>query len=140
MARPPAGTAEYTEHNLNACFDRLLTTADRTVFSHIDLDLQHNVQYDQSQLLDLLAHCAISNEFANGGTKTRRVDGDDVTRLRSDHRSPLAKALGYHLRTLDRPTVREQFDRALEAEHRLAQQVRLFTQPVDVAIDVHDWL
>jgi hypothetical protein len=48
MAQPPAGNAEYTEHSLNACFDRVLTTTDRTVFPHIHLALHHNVQYDQS--------------------------------------------------------------------------------------------
>ena len=140
MAQTPAGTPEYTQHRLNAFLDRFLTNADRTVFSHIDLGLHHNTQYEQSRLLDLLAHCAINGEFANGGAKTRRVAAGDFSGLRSDRRSPSAKALGYHLRELNREAIVDQFEQGLEELHRLARQARLFTTPIDVAIDVHDWL
>lgn len=140
MHATPAGTPESSDELLNACLDRLLTTADRTVFEHLDLELGSNAQYEQADLLELLAHCGVTDEFANGGAKTRRLVAGDVPDLRTNRRSPLAKALGHHLRALDREVIVEQFEDAFTAIRRLATKARLFTRSVDVAIDVHDWL
>ena len=140
MAQSRAGTSKSSEQHLNAFLDRVLTTADRTVFEHIDLGLNHNAEYDQPELLELLAHCGIADEFANGGAKTRRVATGDLTGLRNDRRSPSAKALGYHLRGLDRGEISEQFETVLDELLRLGEKARLFTRSVDIAIDVHDWL
>lgn len=140
MHPTPAGGIEYTDDRLNAFLDRVLTTADQLVFDHIDLGLGHNAQYEQTDLLDLLAHCGIADEFANGGAKTRRMVTDADPPFRTDRRSPLAKALGHHLRDLDRDAIVEQFTAVFEAVRSLAEKARLFTGPVDVAVDVHDWL
>ena len=140
MTQAPAGTPKYTEQHLNGFLDRMLTTADKTVFEHIDLGLHHNAEYEQPDLLELLAHCGIADEFANGGAKTRRVVAGELTGLRSDRRSPPAKALGHHLRKLDRDETTEQFEAVFTGLRGLAGKARLFTGPVDVAIDVHDWL
>lgn len=138
MTQTPAGTPEYTEQHLNVFLDRLLSTADQTVFEHLDLGLQHNAQYDQSQLLDLLAHCGLSREFANGGAKTRRHESDGTV-LPSDTRCPISRALGRHLRQLDFDTIMTQFDAVFEDLHTLARSARLLPRQADVAIDVHDW-
>jgi len=140
MSSTPTGGPAYTEQNLNTFLNRVLSTADTTVFRHLDLDLHHNARYEQSRLLDLLAHCGVSGEFANGGARTRRVTTGDRLRIRSDRRSPDAKALGRHLRHLDRDGIDDQFDDAFDAFHGLARRARLFERPVDVAVDVHDWL
>ena len=140
MHPTPAGGIEYTNGRFNTFLDRLLTTADQTVFGHIDLELGHNAGYEQADFLELLAHCGIADEFANGGAKTRRVATGEMTGLRSDHRSPSAKALGHHLRGLERDAIVEQFAEVFDEFRRLAAKSRLFTRPVDVAIDVHDWL
>jgi hypothetical protein len=105
MSSTPTGGPEYTEQNLNTFLGRVLSTADTTVFRHLDLDLHHNARYDQSRLFDLLAHCGVSGEFANGGARTRRVASDDRSRIRTDRQSPDAKALGHHLRALEREDV-----------------------------------
>lgn len=63
-----------------------------------------------------------------------------MTGLRTDRRSPSAKALGHHLRALERDTVSEQFEAVFDEFHRLAAKARLVSRPVDVAIDIHDWL
>lgn len=138
MAQTPAGTPEYTEQHLNAFLDRLLTTADQTVYEHIDLALHHNAQYDQLQFLDLLAHCAITGEFANGGAKTRLHESDGTV-VRGDTRCPISRALGRHLRQLDFEAVTSQFDAVFAALHSLARSGRLLPRQADVAIDVHDW-
>jgi hypothetical protein len=138
MAQTPAGTPEYTEQHFNAFLDRLLTTADRTVYEHIDLGLHHNVQYDQAQLLDLLAHCGLNSEFANGGAKTRRHETDGTV-VRSDTRCPISRALGRHLRHLDFASITSQFDAVFEELHSLTRNARLLPRQADVAIDIHDW-
>lgn len=50
--------------------------------------------------------------------------GEDIN---LQHRSPLAKSLLYHLRV-----------RAVTLAH--ARRQRAFARPVDVAIDIHEWL
>lgn len=138
MAQTPAGTPEYTEQHLNAFLDRLLTTADQTVFEHIDFGLHHNAQYDQAQLLDLLAHCGITGEFANGGAKTHRQASDGSV-VPSDTRCPISRALGRQLRHLDFPAIMTQYDAIFKELHTLARSARLLPRQADLAIDVHDW-
>lgn len=140
MTRSPAGTSDFSDHHLNTFLERFLTTADKTVFKYIDLGLNHNAQYEQAELLELLAHCAIADEFANGGAKTRRIADGELTDLRSDRRSPTAKALGHHLRGLEHDQISAQFEAIFDEFRRLGEKARLFTHSVDVAIDVHDWL
>lgn len=140
MTPNPAGTLDYADATLNACLDRLLTTVDRTVLSRRDLELAPNTQYEQAELLDLLTHIAVTGDFANGGAKTRRLETDRPQRVRTAWRSPVAKALGYHLRRLDRKTIRTQFAAVFAEQRTLAKKARLLTQPVDLAVDVHDWL
>ncbi|MFB6312109.1 MAG: hypothetical protein ABEH64_13120, partial [Salinirussus sp.] len=130
MSSTPTGGPEYTEQKLNTFLDRVLSTADTTVFKQLDLDVHHHARYDQSRLLDLLAHCGASGEFANGGARTRRVATGDRSKLRSDRRSPDAKALGHHLRVLDRDSIDEQFESAFEEFHRLGKRARIFECPV----------
>lgn len=68
---------------------------------------------------------------------TRRVDRTDI---RSDDRSLMAKALGYQLSQHDRTMVRSQCEAIFGEIRRLATRARRFTTPVELAIDVHDWL
>ncbi|MFB6266172.1 MAG: transposase [Halodesulfurarchaeum sp.] len=135
-----ADAATYSDERLNCFLNRILETVDQSVFPYLDLQLHHNAQYAESELLHLLTHCSLENEFANTGAKTRAVQTDTDVSLRSDDRSSVAKALGYHLRELDRDDVSHQFDTVFEQIRDLAQRARLFTSPVDLAIDVHDWL
>lgn len=140
MTHTPAGTAEYTDEHLNSFLHRLLTTADKTVFQQIDLALPENAQYDQSTLLELLAYCAIHGEFVNDGAKTRAVTTDETATLRTDRRCPIARVVGHHLRKLDRHEIADQFQTVTDELCRLAARARLFTAPVALAIDIHDWL
>lgn len=140
MSHTPAGTAEYTDERLNIFLERLLTTAEQTVFPQIDLALPENAQYDQSRLLELLAYCSIHGEFVNDGAKTRAVTNGEATTLRTDRRCPIARVFGHHLRKLDRDEIAGQFQTVRDEVCRLATRARLFTTPVTLAIDIHDWL
>lgn len=139
MTPTPAGGVEYTDGRLNAFLDRVLTTFDRTVLPHLDLEVHHNATHTQPELLELLAYCGIHRAFANDGAKTRR-QSTDGTVIRSDKRCPISRALGRHLRGLDYWHVVTQFDTALEALLSVARTARLLPRMADVAIDVHDWL
>lgn len=136
----PAGTEQYSNHQFNGFLDRVLTTFERTVRQTLDLDVNQNAIYTEDDLLDLLAHIAVSGDFANRGAKTRAAQLDKATSLRTDHRSKPAKALGRQLRSLPRSAVESQFTDAIDESIMLATKARLFTNRVDLAIDVHDWL
>lgn len=140
MHTHPADTSGFEDEHLNCYLTRVLQTVDRTIAPHLDLDLHHNTTYEQAQLLDLLTHISLEEEFANSGAKTRRIRAGQSTHLRADRRSPVAKALGYHLRALDPPQVHAQFDAVLGEIRSLATRARLFTGRVDLAIDEHEWL
>lgn len=140
MHTTPADTSREAQEALNCFLDRVLTTVTSTVYPELDLDIHHNAKYEQPKLLDLLTHISLEEEFANSGAKTRRLRNDDRTLLRNDRRSPLAKALGYHLRDLDPSEVQTQFDAVFDGIRDRATRARLLTGAVDLAIDEHDWL
>lgn len=140
MHTTPADTSIDTEQGLNCFLDSVLTTVSRTVYPELDLDVHHNASYEQPQLLDLLTHISLENAFANSGAKTRRIREGDRSVIRNDQRSPLAKALGYHLRDLDPSEIQTQFDAVLDEIKTHANRARLLTGAVDLAIDEHAWL
>ncbi|MFP4626844.1 MAG: hypothetical protein ACOC8O_00945 [Natronomonas sp.] len=82
-------------------------TAEQTVFEQINIGLGHKEQYDQGDLLELLAHCWVADDFANGGAKTCWIATGDHSRLNTDRQSPRAKVLGHHLRELQRDAIVE---------------------------------
>lgn len=55
-------------------------------------------------------------------------------------RNPLARALLYNLRDLDADGIDDQFDAVRKVMLTHAGRTRVFEQPVNVAIDIHDWL
>ena len=106
----------------------------------LEFGIATNGTYPSEDFRRVLARIAFDNEFANAGAKAYQLArGDDVD-VGSESRNPLARALLYHLRGLDADAVDDQFDRVRDAVLGEATRNRLFTRPVDVAIDVHDWL
>ncbi len=140
MHTTPADTSAVGDEPLNSCLNRVLTTLDRTVYPQLDLNLHHNTTYDRDPFLALLTHISLEDEFANTGAKTLRLRQGNPPQLRSDQRSGLAKELGRHLRNLDRDQITHQFDAVFDQVRSLATRARLFTGPVSLAIDEHDWL
>jgi hypothetical protein len=108
--------------------------------SHLDFDLGANASFTDEELTKLLVQSGFANEFANITAKRRRLNQPEITEIDTDRPDPLAKALLYHLRTMDSDTVEPQFDRVQQELFKQAAVNRLFTRPVDVAIDIHDWL
>lgn len=108
--------------------------------SHLDFELGVTASVTDEELTKLLVQCGFENDFANITAKRRRLDQPGVTEIDTEQPDPLAKALLYHLRTMDADAVEPQFDRVQQDLFQQAAADRLFTRPVDVAIDIHDWL
>jgi len=120
--------------------ERVCWEASRRLFPELEFDIAANGTYPRQQFERLLARIAIDNEFANAGAKAYQLArGEDVA-VDTDARNPLARALLYHLRGLDIDAVDAQFTRIHDALFAAAARDRVFTRPVDVAVDVHDWL
>lgn len=114
--------------------------ASSLLFPELEFGIAANGTYPSEDFQRVLARIAFDNEFANTGAKAYQLArGDDIA-VTADARNALARALLYHLRGLDADAVDAQFDRVREAVLAEAARNRVFTRPVDVAIDVHDWL
>jgi len=94
----------------------------------LPLKMNGNCIYTKEDLLNLLLHMAITNDFAENGSRT-------FGRLSSD-------TLLYHLRKLRVEEVIESFDRIIDWTYNIARRVipEFFDMKLDVAIDVTDWL
>jgi len=114
--------------------------ASSLLFPELEFGVADNGTDPSEDFQRVLARIAFDNEFANAGAKAYQLArGDDVD-VEAKSRNSLARALLYHLRGLEADAVDDQFDRVREAVLTETARNRLFTQPVDVAIDVHDWL
>jgi len=107
--------------------------------SYLDFGLASNATATDEEFARLLVRSAFRNEFVNTVAKQGRLTQPDVTEAELPHHEPRAKALLYHLRALPLDAVDAQFDRVHEVLFAQAASTRLFTRPVDVAIDIHDW-
>ena len=114
--------------------------ASSLLFPELEFGIASNGTYPSEDFQRVLARISFDNEFANAGAKAYQLARGADTDVGTESRNPLVRALLYHLRGLDADAVDDQFDRVREAVLNEAARNRLFTRPVDVAIDVHDWL
>jgi hypothetical protein len=119
---------------------QVTTAAGSLLFPNLDLDIAANGTYPSEDFHDVLARVALDNEFANTGAKAYQLARNEDVTVDSDTRNPLARALLYHLRGLGADGGAAPCAGVREAILAEAARNRLFTRPVDVAIDVHDWL
>jgi IS4 transposase len=114
--------------------------ASSLLFPELEFGVADNGTYPSEDFQRVITRIAFDNEFANAGAKAYQLArGEDVD-VGAESRNSLARALLYHLRGLDADAVDDQFDRVRDAVLDEAARNRLFSRPVDVAIDVHDWL
>lgn len=106
----------------------------------IDFGVASNATYTREDFGQVPSCIAFDDEFANAGAKAYQLArGDDVD-LDATARNPLARALLYNLRAFDADCIDGQIDAFREAVLTHAAHERVFQKPIDVAIDVHDWL
>ncbi len=119
---------------------QVTSAASSLLFPEIDLDVASNATYTREDFEPVLSRIAFDNEFANAGAKAYQcARGDDVS-LETTARNPLARALLYNLRGLGADGIDEQFDAVRKEILTHVARTRVFERPVDVAIDIHDWL
>ncbi|MFB6253340.1 MAG: transposase [Halobacteriaceae archaeon] len=114
--------------------------ASSLVVPELAFGIADNGTYRRQTFQRLLTRIAFDNEFANAGAKAYQLARGDSVAIEPGARNSLARALLYHLRGLDADVVDDQFHDVRDAILTHAARTRLFTRPVDVAIDVHDWL
>lgn len=105
----------------------------RRISPFIDFHQHHNVVYNKQELINLLVHLGLSQDFAENGSKI----------FKEQQKSPSGKTLLYHLRKY--PNIQElqtMFTTVFEIVWEMARQANLFDtrKRYDVAIDYHEWL
>lgn len=100
----------------------------------IDFHRHHNTKYSKKQLIDLLIHLGLNQDFAENGSKVFRE-------LRRQH-GPDADTLLYHLKKYDDlKEVQRMFIQLFEVIWTIARQANMFDtrKKLDVAIDFTEW-
>ncbi|WP_136592173.1 transposase [Salinigranum halophilum] len=116
----------------------LSRAASSLLFTGLDLATKPNGKYPSEDFEKVLARSAFDGEFVHTTAKELQLArGEDID---LQHRSPLAKSLLYHLRNLSPDAIDAQFDGVRVATFAHARRQRAFARPVDVALDIHEWL
>jgi hypothetical protein len=119
---------------------QVTSAASSLLFPEIDLAVASNATYTREDFDPVLSRIAFDNEFANAGAKAYQCSRGDNVAVDTDACNPLARALLYNLRDLSADGIDDQFDAVREQILSHATRARAFEKPVDVAIDIHDWL
>jgi len=105
----------------------------RRIAPFINLHQKHNVTYKKNELLNLLIHMGLGQDFAQNGSRTYKEQTG---------RSPSGKTLLYHLRKFESMAeLQQMYTTVFELVWEMARQANLFDprKRVDVAIDYTEW-
>ncbi len=105
----------------------------RRIAPFINLHQRHNIKYEKGELLNLLIHLGLSQDFAQNGA---RVFKEQRTR------GPSGKTLLYHLKKYSSMAeLQEMYTCIFELVWEMARQANLFgpRKRVDVAVDFTEW-
>lgn len=103
----------------------------KRVYPNIKFRSHHNFKYTSNDLLDVLTHVAMTQDFTTNGTRTFRL-------LKKDAPSP--NTVLYRVGKLETREVLEMFGDCFEETHKIARTCGAFKRRVDVAIDITDQL
>lgn len=93
---------------------------------------RHNVTTGrQDNLLDCIAHAAITDDFIENSTQILKSRKKDV---------PAPRTIRYHLEKLEIDEILRQDSKISEEMYRMVEKQRWFVNKVDVSIDTHDWM
>ncbi len=105
----------------------------KLVYPQIDLKIKSNGKFTGKDLLDVLAHVAYTNNFANGGAKTFKVSNDL-------EQSPSGDLMFYHFSKFDSiDKIRVMFDKISDFVFNFAKSNynALKNRKHDIAYDIH---
>ncbi len=113
--------------------EELCTEVKRLLLKRLRFDLHKNAFFRDSDLLDLLIHIALTQDFAENGSKTLN--------LLRNRRIPNSDTLFYHLKKeKDFDELRAVFMQIFDTVFRLTKRSGLILdRKVDVAIDSTEW-
>ena len=117
---------------------QLSRAASSLLFTHLDFATKPNGLYPSEDFEKVLARSSFDGEFVHTTAKELQLARGEEIDLQQ--RSPLAKSLLYHLRGLSPDAIDAQFDGVRAATFAHARRQRAFARPVDVALDIHEWL
>lgn len=105
----------------------------KKVYPKISLDIRCNSIFRKSDFLDLLVHMALTEDFAENGSRTFAQ--------MLDKRTPTSDTLLYHLKKFeDIEALQFMFTGIFDVVHGMARRSRFVKgRKVDVAIDFTDW-
>ena len=99
----------------------------------IDLHQHHNVTYSKNELINLLIHLGLSQDFAENGGKIYKE---------LNRHGPSGKTLLYHLKKIENiKDLQKMYQTLFEIVWTMVKQANLFNtrKPLDVAIDYTEW-
>ncbi|KXA99144.1 hypothetical protein AKJ48_01070 [candidate division MSBL1 archaeon SCGC-AAA261O19] len=109
----------------------LCQAARRIVYPEIKMNQHHNAEYSPSQILDVLTHAALTNDYTTNGSKTYGILGGD---------SPHPNSILYRVRKLELQEILNQFNSAVECTIREVRKRGMLRGRIDLAIDTTEWL
>jgi len=105
----------------------------KKVYPKINLDIRNNSIFNKNDFLDLLVHIALTEDFAENGSRT-------FCQMLSK-RIPTSDTLLYHIKKFeDRELLQKMFIEIFDLIFKMSKRSNLFGgRKVDVAIDYTDW-
>jgi len=101
------------------------------VYPFISFNQRHNAIYKPEQILDALTYIAMTNDFTTNGTRTLKL---------LKNKCPHQTTIWYNIRKLSVDEIKQQFEAVFDRIYKEAKRRRMFAKPVDIAIDVTEWL
>ena len=105
----------------------------RRISPFINFHQHHNIIYKKKELINLLIHLGLSQDFAENGSKILREQ---------KNRGPCGKTLLYHLKKYENISeLQDMFVRVFEVVWNMARQKNVIDirKRVDIAIDYTEW-
>ncbi len=133
-ATPPKEMSKKTIYNTkDRKLRELCRIIRRKIYPKIRLEIRSNSIFKKSDFLDLLTHIALTEDFAENGSKTLQQI--------LNKRTPVSDTLLYHIKKYgDREALQSMFIEIFDLIYKMARRGNFFGgRRADVAIDFTDW-
>ncbi len=120
-------------NNKNNKLTELCRLIRKKIYPKISLDIRNNSIFKKNEFLDFLVHIALTEDFAENGSRT-------FSQI-LNKRTPTSDTLLYHIKKFeDREILQKMFIEIFDFIHKMAKRSNFFgNRKVDVAVDFTDW-
>ncbi|MBI2545262.1 MAG: hypothetical protein HYW22_01525, partial [Candidatus Aenigmarchaeota archaeon] len=128
--KPKENKSEKTFYNnKNEKLNELCRLVKKKIYPKISLDIRSNSIFRKSDFLDMLVHIALTEDFAENGSRTFQYA--------SNKRVPTSDTLLYHIKKFeDREVLQKMFIEVFDLVYKMSKRSNLFGgRKVDVAIE-----